>query len=129
MRWAYLLRDGELAALTRHHTVAQRLVDTHVLSVDAMERSPHRHLLTRNLGHTCGVYPDVVEQKLKPGDRLLLVLSVDAMERSPHRHLLTRNLGHTCGVYSDLVEQKLKSGDRLLLSYGPCSTQKPMLLR
>jgi len=69
---AYLLRDGELAALTRDHTVAQRLVDARVLSVNAMERSPHRHLLTRNLGHTCGVYPDVLEQKLRPGDRLLL---------------------------------------------------------
>jgi len=29
-----------------------------------MERSPHRHLLTRNLGHSYGVHPDVVEQKL-----------------------------------------------------------------
>jgi len=69
---AYLLRDGELAALTRDHTVAQRLVDERVLSSDEMARSPHRHLLTRNLGRAYGVRPDVLEQTLKPGDRLLL---------------------------------------------------------
>jgi len=69
---AYLLRDGELAALTRDHTVAQRLVDERVLSSDEMARSPHRHLLTRNLGRGYGVHPDVLEQSLKPGDRLLL---------------------------------------------------------
>jgi PPM family protein phosphatase len=50
---AYLLRDGKLAALTRDHTSA-----------------PNR--LTRNLGRECGVWPDVLEVTLKPGDRLLL---------------------------------------------------------
>jgi protein phosphatase len=50
---AYLLRGGELAALTRDHTAA-----------------PHR--LTRNLGREYGVQPDMNEVPLRPGDRLLL---------------------------------------------------------
>ena len=37
-----------------------------------MERSPYKHRLTRNLGREYGVRPDVLEQTLKPGDRLLL---------------------------------------------------------
>jgi serine/threonine protein phosphatase PrpC len=50
---AYLLRGGELTALTRDHTSAP-------------------HLLTRNLGREYGVNPDLVEVSLTPGDRLLL---------------------------------------------------------
>jgi protein phosphatase len=69
---AYLLRDGKLGALTRDHTVAQRLVDAGALRADEMESCPQRHLLTRNLGREYGVGPDVLELKLKRGDRLLL---------------------------------------------------------
>jgi PPM family protein phosphatase len=50
---AYLLRSGELTALTRDHTAA-----------------PHR--LTRNLGREYGVWPDMIAVPLQPGDRLLL---------------------------------------------------------
>jgi protein phosphatase len=69
---AYLLRGGELAVLTRDHTAAQRLVDAGALRLDEMERSPHRHLLTRNLGRAYGVHADILERTLEPGDRLLL---------------------------------------------------------
>jgi serine/threonine protein phosphatase PrpC len=69
---AYLLRDGKLGALTRDHTVAQRLVDAGALRADEMESSAQRHLLTRNLGREYGVGPDVLELKLERGDRLLL---------------------------------------------------------
>lgn len=69
---AYLLRGGDLVALTRDHTVAQNFVDAGVLSVEQMENSPHKHMLTRNLGRAYGVQPDVLDLALKPGDRLLL---------------------------------------------------------
>src|SRR5262249_91779 len=69
---AYLLHDEELVALTRDHTVAQNLVNVGALSVNDTERSPHKHTLTRNLGREYGVRPDVLEQTLKPDDRLLL---------------------------------------------------------
>ena len=85
---AYLLRDEELVALTRDHTVAQYLVDAGALSLHEMERSPDKHRLTRNLGHAYGVRLDVLEQTLKPGDRLLLCsdglyggTSVDSIRR------------------------------------------------
>ncbi len=65
---AYLLRGGELIALTRDHTVAQRLLDEGARKIDEMTR----HLLTRNLGREYGARADVVEQTLEPGDRLLL---------------------------------------------------------
>jgi len=70
---AYLLRDGELTALTRDHTVAQELVDAGQLSPRSVRRSPKRHRLTRALGRTrVALRVDVREQPLRPGDRLLL---------------------------------------------------------
>ena len=69
---AYLLRDGKLRALTRDHTVAQRLVDAGALRVDEAESCPQKHFLTRNIGREYGVQPDVLELELKQGDRLLL---------------------------------------------------------
>lgn len=65
---AYLLRGSELIALTRDHTVAQRLMDSGQRNIDEMTR----HMLTRNLGREYGVCPDLLEQTLEPGDRLLL---------------------------------------------------------
>jgi protein phosphatase len=50
---AYLLRDGKLTVMTRDHTSAP-------------------NVLTRNLGGSYGVRPDVLELALKPSDRLLL---------------------------------------------------------
>lgn len=106
---AYLWRDGELAALTRDHTVAQRLVDAGVLSSDEMERSPHRHQLTRNLGRAYGVCPDVLEQALKPGDRLLLCsdgLYGGTSERAIRRALGARDAPEQ--VAHQLVELALR---------------------
>jgi PPM family protein phosphatase len=106
---AYLWRDGELAALTRDHTVAQRLVDAGVLSSGEMESSPHRHLLTRNLGRAYGVCPDVLEQTLKPGDRLLLCsdgLYGGTSERAIRRALGARDAPEQ--VAHNLVELALR---------------------
>jgi PPM family protein phosphatase len=69
---AYLLRAGCLKALTVDHTVAQRMVDDGDMTVEVAERSWLRHHLTRNLGAKHGVCPDILEQTLEPGDRLLL---------------------------------------------------------
>jgi protein phosphatase len=87
---AYLLRDGKLAALTRDHTVVQELVDAGELKRSEIAHSPHRHMLTRCLGHL-RVHPDVVEQTLKPGDRLLL--SSDGLHGIAPERSIRRVLG------------------------------------
>jgi PPM family protein phosphatase len=65
---AYLLRSGELVALTSDHTVAQRMIKDGARRVDKASKNT----LTRNLGMAYGVRADIVEQLLEPGDRLLL---------------------------------------------------------
>jgi serine/threonine protein phosphatase PrpC len=67
---AYLLRAGKLVALTRDHSVVQELIDAGDLSHRAATRHPKRHAITRSVGGSNR--PDMIEQALKPGDRLLL---------------------------------------------------------
>lgn len=106
---AYLLRNGELAALTRDHTVAQRLVDAGALRSDEAERSPHRHMLTRNLGRAYSAGPDIVEQTLAPGDRLLLCS--DGLYGGVPAHAIRRVLGASAApaqIAHELVELALR---------------------
>jgi serine/threonine protein phosphatase PrpC len=66
---AYLSR-GELVALTRDHTAVQELIDAGELSPSWAD-GPRWNQLSRYLGEI-RVCPDLREQTLKPGDRLLL---------------------------------------------------------
>jgi protein phosphatase len=89
---AYLLRDRNLAALTRDHTVAQELVDAGEYTPERAARSIGKNMLRRHLGDL-RVQPDVVEQTLRPGDRLLLCsdgLHGAVPERSIRRVLAQR---------------------------------------
>jgi serine/threonine protein phosphatase PrpC len=69
---AYVLRDGRLRLLTHDHTVVQGLLDAGSLTVEQAAESPYRSWLTRNLGMEKGANPDMLEQAVDPGDRLLL---------------------------------------------------------
>jgi protein phosphatase len=70
---AYLLRDGELAQLTRDHSLVQELVDEGKLSPRGARRSRRRNLVTRAVGRTSVLLEvDMQELALEPGDRLLL---------------------------------------------------------
>ena len=87
---AYLLRDGQLTALTRDHIGAP-------------------HMLTRNLGREYGVLPDVLELALKPGDRLLLCS--DGLYGGAPMAAIRRVLGATAAperVARQLVARVLK---------------------
>lgn len=68
----YLLRDGELAQLTRDHTVAQDMIDQGALTKDEAMEHPLSAMLTRSLGSRMHVDCDLIDRKLQPGDLLLL---------------------------------------------------------
>jgi protein phosphatase len=69
---AYLMRDGELAQVTRDHTWVQREVDEGRLTEAGARRHRLSHILTRALGADSQDEPDVLSGTLLPGDRLLL---------------------------------------------------------
>jgi serine/threonine protein phosphatase PrpC len=68
----YVLRDGELAQVTRDHTWVQREVDEGRLSEVGARRHHLSHILTRALGADSLDEPDVYAGTLLPGDLVLL---------------------------------------------------------
>jgi protein phosphatase len=68
----YLLRNGNLSALTHDHTLVAEQVRTGALSKEDAATAPGRHLLTRALGSEMFVAADTITVNILPGDLLLL---------------------------------------------------------
>src|SRR5205823_14239356 len=68
----YRLRAGELAQLTRDHTLVQSLVDEGRLTEAEAAEHPRRSMLMRALQGTSTVEPDVSLCEVASGDRYLL---------------------------------------------------------
>jgi protein phosphatase len=69
---AYLLRDGELARLTKDHTFVQTLIDEGRLSEEEARVHPHRNLILQALDGVHESEPDLFSEQVRSGDRLLL---------------------------------------------------------
>ena len=69
---AYLLRDGELRALTEDHSLVQRMVREGRLTPEQAEIHPQRSVLTRALGIDDDLEVDQATVEVTDGDRLLL---------------------------------------------------------
>ncbi|WP_420126979.1 Stp1/IreP family PP2C-type Ser/Thr phosphatase [Longimicrobium sp.] len=69
---AYLLREGQLAQISRDHTWVQREVDEGRLTPSASRKHPYSHILTRALGADPSDAPDLQAGQLEAGDLLLL---------------------------------------------------------
>jgi len=69
----YLLRNGELKALTKDHSLVARLVEAKQIEPDEVYSHPQRNLIYRSLGagHK-KVEADVFQETLQGGDTLLL---------------------------------------------------------
>ncbi|MBW3570437.1 MAG: protein phosphatase 2C domain-containing protein [Gemmatimonadetes bacterium] len=83
---AYLLRDGQLAQLTKDHTWVQREVDEGRLTPSAARKHPYSHILTRALGADPSDPADLQAGQLEAGD--VLLLTTDGLTGMvPDRHL------------------------------------------
>jgi protein phosphatase len=69
---AYLLRDGQLRQMTTDHSLVNELVRLGIISRDSAASDKRRNVVTRALGSGMTVTPDLIEQKLEPGDVVLL---------------------------------------------------------
>lgn len=69
---AYLLREGALRQITRDHTVAAEAVRQGRLRPEDVARHPGRNTLTRCLGFRSTVQPDLFQERLQAGDRLVI---------------------------------------------------------
>ena len=69
---AYLIRDGRSICLTADHTAVGDLVRSKLISPDKLRTHAQRSMLTKSIGTDLFVQPDIVQQRLKEGDRLVL---------------------------------------------------------
>ena len=69
---AYVLRDGELSQVTRDHSVVAEQLALGLIDMEAARTHPLRHVVTRAVSGQAGIAVDILELKVRPGDRLLL---------------------------------------------------------
>jgi serine/threonine protein phosphatase Stp1 len=69
---AYLLRNGELAQVTRDHSLVQELVDAGAITAEEAEGHPRANVITRAVGAAETLELDKVSNRLLAGDRFLL---------------------------------------------------------
>ena len=77
---AYLLRNKELLQLTKDHSYVQEQVDAGLLTPDQARVHPYSNVITRCVGASGDVVPDIYFGSLEQGDILLHRL------RRAHRH-------------------------------------------
>jgi protein phosphatase len=69
---AYLIRDGRAICLTDDHTAVGEMVRSKIISSDKLRTHAQRSVLTKSIGTDLFIQPDIIQHKLKEGDRLLL---------------------------------------------------------
>ena len=73
----YLVRNGVIERLSRDHTIVAEQVEMGMMTEEEAATSPLRHILTRNLGSSEEVDPEIFE--LVPSDRDRYILCSDGL--------------------------------------------------
>ena len=68
----YLLRDGALHQLTKDHSYVQEQVDAGYLTPEQARTHPYSNVITRCVGASGDVVPDIFSGNCRPGDVFLL---------------------------------------------------------
>lgn len=69
---AYYFKDGTLRQITKDHSYVQYLVDMGMIQPDEAESHPHKNLITRSVGTSSEITPDLFALDLRQADVLLL---------------------------------------------------------
>jgi serine/threonine-protein phosphatase Stp1 len=76
---AYRIREGQIAQLTRDHSLVQDLVDAGMLTPQEAENHPNASVITRAVGVVEELKIDTVSGDVRPGD--LFLLASDGLTR------------------------------------------------
>lgn len=89
----YLLRDGSLKQLTKDHSYVQEQVDAGFLTPEQARYHPYSNVITRCVGASPEVQPDVYQGEVKIGDLFLVAsdgLTGMVDDRRLHTLLMSR---------------------------------------
>lgn len=107
----YRLRQGRLEQLTQDHSWVMEQVRAGILTADEAASHPYKNIVTRSLGPSPHVEPDLTKYELDAGDVLLLCsdgLDV-AVPDEQIRHILEANPDPTAAA-GELVRQANNNG-------------------
>jgi serine/threonine protein phosphatase PrpC len=76
---AYRLRNGEIARISRDHSLVQDLIDAGMLTPEEAERHENANVITRAVGVAEDIRVEVVSGDVMPGDQF--VLASDGLTR------------------------------------------------
>jgi serine/threonine protein phosphatase PrpC len=106
---AYLIRHGKVSCLTNDHTLVGDLVRMHVLGPEKVRSHAQRSVLTRGVGLTLFIKPDLIRLALKPGDRLVLCSDgVWSMMQDDEIACLVERDISACEICNDLINLALE---------------------
>lgn len=69
---AYLVYNKEISRLTKDHSVVQEMIDNGLITPEAADKSPYKHIITRVLGVEPEVETEVSVYDVIPGSKILL---------------------------------------------------------
>lgn len=124
---AYLLRGGQLSALTRDHTVVQRMIEHDMLTEEEARHHPDASVVTRAFGQKSEVELEVSRSfEVFSSDRLLLCS--DGLCGYVDDEAIQRVLGSTKdaqGITDGLIDLALQSGGEDNISVQVIAVEDP----
>lgn len=101
----YLFRGGHLRLLTQDHSLVEEQIRAGLLSRALAESSPIRNIITRAVGSTPSVEPDIAAHTAQPGD--IFLLASDGLTRELDDTHIAEILTSTVGPTLDPACQAL----------------------
>lgn len=106
----YRFRDGELAPLTKDHSVVQEVLGDSSLSEEEAKQAFQSNLVTRALGVEKRTVMDLVERSARPGD--VFLLCTDGLTNMVDDEAMTKILIDKAKDLSDAGERLLQQANR-----------------
>ncbi len=107
----YLVRDGEIEMLSRDHTLVSEQVAMGMMTEEDALNSSMKHILTRNLGSSQDVEPEIFE--LEPSNRDCFVLCSDGLTdllSDEEIHEMTEDATDPDELCRDFIRKVLERG-------------------
>jgi serine/threonine protein phosphatase PrpC len=107
---AYLYRDGELSRISHDHSAVQEMIDAGVITHEQAAFHPHRNVITRAVGGSENLYPEVRVFTVKAND--WYILCSDGFYNELSEELIAANLVQSTPEESVriLMEKSLANG-------------------
>lgn len=108
----YLYRDGVLRRISRDHSLVMRLVELGQIAENDIYTHPQRNAILRSLGDQANVEVDLFEERLYPGD--ILLLCSDGQWEMTHNAemeaILTKHLHDPYAACDELIRAANQAG-------------------